>query len=270
MAGDGGGGCVSAAWGTGSAVLFVGAGGHEHGRAVARVVALGGAGAASGGCTGLGTRIDGAGNGKQGAARGGRGTWTWEGNGVCGGAQGSGNGRGGTSGGHGGASESRSGASDRVRRGGAVGSLRAGAGSVARAASGSATVCWIGPLRGAIWASPEALVGPRGPRVVPPGTAGGGFPLSMDLPRSGVAPGEVDAAAVVAVATGPVVVPGGGGPGGPLCRGRRGRADTVLGGGGGRPLVVGGLVGWSAWWVVLPSHALVLFVHGGLWPGGVG
>ena len=39
---------------------------------------------------------------------------------------------------------------------------------------------------------------------------------------------------------------------------------------GGRPLVVGGVVGWSAWWVVLPSHALVRFVHGGLWPGGVG
>ena len=37
-----------------------------------------------------------------------------------------------------------------------------------------------------------------------------------------------------------------------------------------RPLVVGRVVGWSARWVVLPSHALVLLVHGGLWPGGVG
>ena len=25
---------------------------------------------------------------------------------------------------------------------------------------------------------------------------------------------------------------------------------------------------WSAWW--LPTHTLVLLVHGGLWPGGVG
>ena len=31
---------------------------------------------------------------------------------------------------------------------------------------------------------------------------------------------------------------------------------------------VGGVCGWSARW--LPSHSLVLFVHGGLWPGGVG
>ena len=39
---------------------------------------------------------------------------------------------------------------------------------------------------------------------------------------------------------------------------------------GGRPLVVGGVVGWSTRLVVLPSHALVLLVHGGLWPGGEG
>ena len=37
---------------------------------------------------------------------------------------------------------------------------------------------------------------------------------------------------------------------------------------GGWPLVVGGVCGWSAW--RQPSHSLVLFVHGGLWPGGVG
>ena len=37
---------------------------------------------------------------------------------------------------------------------------------------------------------------------------------------------------------------------------------------GGWPLVVGGVCEWSARW--LPSHSLVLFVHGGLWPGGVG
>ena len=37
---------------------------------------------------------------------------------------------------------------------------------------------------------------------------------------------------------------------------------------GGWLLAVGGLCGWSAPW--LPSRPLVLFVHGGLWPGGVG
>ena len=63
------------------------------------------------------------------------------------------------------------------------------------------------------------------------------------------------------------------GPGGPF------GVDPVAGGirllvrggwlvGGGWPLVVGGVCGWSARW--LPSHLLVLFVHGGLWPGGVG
>ena len=57
------------------------------------------------------------------------------------------------------------------------------------------------------------------------------------------------------------------GPGGPFGVG-------VVAGGirclvrGGWPLVVGGVWGWSAQW--LPSHTLVLLVHGGLWPGGVG
>ena len=32
--------------------------------------------------------------------------------------------------------------------------------------------------------------------------------------------------------------------------------------------MVGGVCGWSA--RLLPSRTLVLFVHGGLWPGGVG
>ena len=32
--------------------------------------------------------------------------------------------------------------------------------------------------------------------------------------------------------------------------------------------MVGGIWGWSA--RLHPSHALVLLVHGGLWPGGVG
>ena len=57
------------------------------------------------------------------------------------------------------------------------------------------------------------------------------------------------------------------GPGGPF------GVDVVAGGigclvRGGWPLVVGGVWGWSARW--LPFHTLVLLVHGGLWPGGVG
>ena len=89
----------------------------------------------------------------------------------------------------------------------------------------------------------------------------------MDPPRRGV---------VVAAAggMGRVTVPGRVGPGGPLRRGRGGRRDTVPGTGGygwyggGWPLVVGGVCRCSARW--LPSHSLVLFVHGGLWFGGVG
>ena len=34
--------------------------------------------------------------------------------------------------------------------------------------------------------------------------------------------------------------------------------------------MLGRVLGWSAQGLVLPSHALVLFVHGALWPGGVG
>ena len=37
---------------------------------------------------------------------------------------------------------------------------------------------------------------------------------------------------------------------------------------GGWPLVVGEVWGWIA--RLLPSHTLVLLVHGGWWPGGVG
>ena len=88
----------------------------------------------------------------------------------------------------------------------------------------------------------------------------------MDPPCRGVV-------AAAAGGMGRVTVLGGVGPGGPLRRGRGGRGDTVPGSGGvagtgGWPLVVGGVCGWSARW--LPSHSLVLFVHGGLWPGGVG
>ena len=63
----------------------------------------------------------------------------------------------------------------------------------------------------------------------------------MDLPRRGVAPAEVDAAAVAAGGTGPVVVwgvvTGGGGARGPLWRGRGGRVDTILDRGGVQSLV---------------------------------
>ena len=57
------------------------------------------------------------------------------------------------------------------------------------------------------------------------------------------------------------------GPGGPF------GMDVLTGGirflvRGGWPLVVGEVWGWSA--RLLPSHTLVLLVHGGWWPGGVG
>ena len=95
---------------------------------------------------------------------------------------------------------------------------------------------------------------------------GGGPPSSMDPPRRGVV-------AAAAGGMGRVTVPRGVGHGGPPWRGRGGQGDTVPGTGvvagtGGWPLVVGGVCRWSARW--LPSHTLVLFVHGGLWPGGVG
>ena len=190
--------------------------------------------------------------------------------------------------GHGGASGSRSGASEQVRRDGATVSVRAGGGSVARGGSRSAVVCGMGARRRASWASQEASVGPGGPHVVPPGAGGGGGspPLSMDLPRRAVAPGEVDVAAVVAGGTGPMVVPGRGGPGGPLPPERGGRADTVLGrggaarggrrgsgverlvGGAGIPCagavrargLVAGLVGWWAVVVVLVGVVLGVVV----------
>ena len=55
------------------------------------------------------------------------------------------------------------------------------------------------------------------------------------------------------------------GPGGPF------GVDVVAGGiqclvRAGWPLVVGWVLVWSA--RLLPSHTLVLLVHGGFWPGG--
>ena len=104
--------------------------------------------------------------------------------------------------------------------------------------------------------------GSWGACAAPPGTGGGeggSPPPSLDPPRR-------DAAAAAAGGKGRVTVPGGVGPGGPIRRARGGRGDTVPGRGG-WPLVVGGVWGWSARW--LPSHTLVLLLHGGLWPGGV-
>ena len=84
----------------------------------------------------------------------------------------------------------------------------------------------------------------------------------MDPPRRGVV-------AAAAGGMGRVTVLGGVGPGGPLRRGRGGRGDTDtvpgtggVAGTGGWPLAVYGVCGWSVRW--LPSHSLVLFVHGGV------
>ena len=131
--------------------------------------------------------MGGAGNGRCGAVRGGRATRTWDGGGARGGAQGSRSGRSGAHGGRGCASGIKSGAGERLRRGGAVGSVRAGGGCAAWGASGSAAVCGTGPRRGASRASQEAWAVPGWPRAVRPGTRKGGGespPPSMDLPRS--------------------------------------------------------------------------------------
>ena len=114
---------------------------------------------------------------------------------------------------------------------GAVGECAVGGGS------GSAAVCGTGPHRSSR-ASPEASAAPRGPRAVPPGTGGGGGPLSsMDPPHRGVV-------AVAAGGMGRVAVLGGVGPGGALRRGRGGRGgtDTVPGTG-----VVAGMGGGGPW-----------------------
>ena len=88
----------------------------------------------------------------------------------------------------------------------------------------------------------------------------GGGPLSsVDLQRRG-------AAAVAAGGTGRLTVPAGAGPGPFGVDVVAGRIQFLIW--GGWPLVVGGLSRWSARWLVLPSHALVLLVHGELWAVG--
>ena len=76
-------------------------------------------------------------------------------------------------GGRGGTWGSGSGASGWLRRGGRVGSVDAVGECAVRGGSGSAAVCGTGPHRSSR-ASQEALAGPGGLRVVPPGTGGGG------------------------------------------------------------------------------------------------
>ena len=248
-AGNGKGGAVCGGWGTRT---------WDRGGACGGAPGSGGVGGAG---WGWGTRISGAGNGKNGAVCGGRGTWIWDGCGVRVGARGSGSGGSGALGGCGGASGSRSGASERVRRGGAVGSVRAGGGCAAlRGGQGRGRCLDRASLRGE--SSQSRGVG--GAWGTSRGAAwywgGGSPPPSVDLPRRG-------AAAVAAGGTGQVAVPDGVGLGGPF------GVDVVAGRilflvWGRRPLVVGGVVGWSARWVVLPSHALVLVVHGGCGPVG--
>ena len=108
----------------------------------------------------------------------------------------------------------------------------------------------------------EGFGGPRGASRGPAWYLwGGGGPLpSMHPPRRG-------AVAAAAGGMGRVTVPGGVGPAGPPRPGRRGGGIWCLVWGG-WPLVVSVVWGRSAWW--LPSHTLVLLVHRGSRPGGVG
>ena len=156
-------------------------------------------------------------------------------------------------------SGSGSGTSEWLRGAGCVGSVSAGGGCAVQVESGSAAVCEpglvarVGPAR----RCSRVLGGLARRRLV---LGGGDHPPSLDPPHRG-------AAAAAAGGTGRVTVHGGVGPGEPLWRGRGGWGDTVPSIGG-SPLVVGGVRGWSARW--LRSHTLLLLVHGGLWPGGVG
>ena len=129
----------------------------------------------SGGCGGWGWRTltGGAGNGTLGVARGGKGIWTWRGSGVLDGTRGSRSAWIGAPRGSGGALGSGCGAKERLRRGGAVGSLSTRVECAVRGGSGSTPVWGTGPRRGARLASEEVSTGPGGPRLVQPGTGGG-------------------------------------------------------------------------------------------------
>ena len=131
---------------------------------------------------------------------------------------------------------------------------RAGGGAGAPPFAGQGLVARVGAVR----RCRPVLGGLTRRRLVPRG--GGGLPPSLNPPHRG-------AAATAAGGTGRVTVPGGAGPGGALRHGCGGRGDRVPNTGG-WPLVVGGVWGWRV--RGLPSHTLVLLVHRGLWPGGVG
>ena len=137
-------------------------------------------------------------------------------------------------------------------------------GCAVRGRSGSAAVFRTGLRRGTHLASQEALAGPGGTRVVPPGTGGGEVPHPPWICRVGVRRRWGRWRLVVRVEC---LSRRGLGPGGPF------GLDVVAGRirflvSEGWPLVVGGVWGESA--RVLTSHALVVLVHTGLWPGGVG
>ena len=168
-------------------------------------------------------------------------------------------------GGSGGESGSRRCASEQWRCGGALWSVSAGGGGMRRVREGAGAPPLAGPGLIAGQVPPvrrrRRVLGSLAWCCLVVG--GGGSPQpSIDLLRRG-------AAAAVAGGTCQVTVPDEAVPGGPLRCGLCGPADTVLGMGG-WPLVVGGVLGRSARRVVLPSHALVLLVHGGLSAGWVG
>ena len=88
----------------------------------------------------------------------------------------------------------------------------------------------------------------------------------MDLPRRGVV-------AAAAGGMGRVTVLGGVGPGGPLRHGRGGRGDTDTVPGTGGVAGTGEVAPGGRWGTRVERSVaaiLVLFVHQGLWPGGVG
>ena len=114
-----------------------------------------------------------------------------------------------------GASRSKSGANERLRRGGAVGCVRAGVGAWRGWGAGAPQFAGPGLVAGRVapvWRHRRGLGGLRWCRLV---LVGGRPPHSVDLPRRG-------AAAVAAGGMGRLTGPGSGWPGRPLRRGRGG------------------------------------------------
>ena len=229
---------------------------------------------------GVGRRFGGVESGKRGVVHGGRGMWTWGGDGPRGGVRwiGSGGSRAPES--YSGASGSGSGESGACGRGGVWwrrGSGRAGNRSVLLGATGSGAVCGSGLLRGASRATWGASVVPRGHRAVLPGIGEDGESLlsSVDPPCRRVATGEGGGVAGFASATIQWWLRGVSRKG--VALGRRGFLGVgVVAGriwflvGGGWCLVVGWVVGLSVRWMVKQSQVMVLSVRGGPRAGGVG